>query len=218
MDTNTEYLTNNISRRLHGSAALLIHIFLVGFFLLPVGCKSGAAETGTDIPPTIGWFFSGGTAPTQSATPTASKTPAVPSPTQSPISTATMTPLPIFTIETTATKLSTSTPKPDTPTPTQTPVCVLSPPSSWVAYTVQQGDFLFNLAVQTGTTVETVTEINCLDGPTLSIGMTLWLPNLPVTPTYTPTLPLATDVPPAQPPRPTNPTATKTPPSLPLSS
>ncbi|MCP4425024.1 MAG: protein kinase [Chloroflexi bacterium] len=86
-----------------------------------------------------------------------------------------------------------------TPTATETPTraissedatathwasCVPEPPSGWVSYTVQSGDFLFNLAIQTGTTVEIIQEANCLREPIIGAGQKIWLPSLP--PTATP--------------------------------
>ncbi len=71
----------------------------------------------------------------------------------------------------------------------QTPLanCTPVPPSGWVAYTVQTGDYLFNLALDTGTTVERLQEVNCLLATGLGIGQRLWLPTLPPTATPTPT-------------------------------
>lgn len=73
--------------------------------------------------------------------------------------------------------------------------CTPVPPSGWVAYTVQTGDYLFNLALDTGTTVERLQEVNCLLATGLGIGQRLWLPALPPTATPTPTA-----VPPTAPP------------------
>ncbi|MEJ2750124.1 MAG: LysM peptidoglycan-binding domain-containing protein, partial [Anaerolineae bacterium] len=53
-------------------------------------------------------------------------------------------------------------------------------------YTVKQGDFLFNLAIATGTTVENLQAVNCLTETGLGVGQRLWLPVLPPTATPTP--------------------------------
>ena len=72
------------------------------------------------------------------------------------------------------------------PTQTATAICTPAPPSSWIVYTVQEGDYLFNLALDTGSTVERLQEVNCLEITGLGIGQRLWLPFLPFTPTPTP--------------------------------
>jgi LysM repeat protein len=76
------------------------------------------------------------------------------------------------------------TPTVTTPTPTAT--CAPTPPSSWVVYTIQENDYLFNLALATGTTVERLQEVNCLVATGLGVGQRIWLPVLP--PTATPTI------------------------------
>jgi serine/threonine protein kinase len=78
------------------------------------------------------------------------------------------------------------------PTLTRVVICSPSPPADWVIYSVQASDYLFNLAIATGTTVERIQEVNCLETVTLSIGMSLWLPILPSTATPTPTQPIIT--------------------------
>lgn len=98
----------------------------------------------------------------------------------------------ILAIEGTAT--ATATIEPSVALPTPTVQCVVSPPSGWVSYTVVQGDFLYNLALETGTTVERLLEVNCLPTPGLGIGKRLWLPALPPTETPTP-VPTSTPVP-----------------------
>ncbi len=72
--------------------------------------------------------------------------------------------------------------------------CTPVPPSGWVVYTVQTGDYLFNLALATGATVEQLQAVNCLATPGLGIGQRLWLPVLPPTPTQT-LMPILTAVP-----------------------
>ncbi|MCB9422385.1 MAG: LysM peptidoglycan-binding domain-containing protein [Ardenticatenaceae bacterium] len=73
-------------------------------------------------------------------------------------------------------------------------VCTPSPPADWKIYTVQENDFLFNLAITTGTTVERIQAVNCLAQPGLGVGQRLWLPILP--PTLTPTSTLTPAAPP----------------------
>jgi hypothetical protein len=74
-------------------------------------------------------------------------------------------------------------------TPTGTAVtteCI--PPEGWVEYTVQPGDTLFNIALETGSTVEEIRQANCMQNSVLSVGA-LWVAQLPptATPTDTPT-------------------------------
>lgn len=91
-------------------------------------------------------------------------------------------------IETVTPSMTPSTlPDDGLPIPTQVVACSPSPPPNWVSYNVQASDYLFNLAIETGTTVERIQEVNCLETVTLSIGMRLWLPILPRTATPTPT-------------------------------
>jgi serine/threonine protein kinase/LysM repeat protein len=103
---------------------------------------------------------------------------------------------------------------------TQTPSanCTSTPPSGWVVYTVQTGDYLFNLALATGATVEQLQAVNCLATPALGIGQRLWLPALPPTPTQTPT-PVPTAIPTEESSgggsKPSDPGVTKTPPPPP---
>jgi LysM repeat protein len=65
-------------------------------------------------------------------------------------------------------------------TPTFTPTsagAACSPPASWVAYSVQSGDTLINLAVKYGVPPDELLEKNCLDeNASLEIGMTLYVP------------------------------------------
>ncbi len=110
----------------------------------------------------------------------------------------------------TSTPTTTSVANEATLTPTQPAACVPSPPPEWIEYTVQSGDFLFNLAFQTGITVARVQEVNCLTDPIIGAGMKLWLPSWPATQTPTP-FPTSS-APTAKPPKPG---ATKTPPPPP---
>lgn len=95
------------------------------------------------------------------------------------------------------------------PSVTSTPIC--EQPETWVVYTVQEGEVLFNLALETGSTVDEVKQINCLTSNILSIGQEIWLPILPPSPTPTPTA-TSTPLPTARPPRSS---PTKTPPPIP---
>lgn len=113
----------------------------------------------------------------------------------------------------TATQTATATSAADTsPTPTQPADCVPSPPPGWVGYRVQPGDFLFNLALQTGVSVDLVQEVNCLEDPVIGAGMVLWLPSLPAT--STPTPPPTSSAPTPSSPNPPKPKPTRTPPPL----
>lgn len=67
------------------------------------------------------------------------------------------------------------------PTPTPGP-CRAAPPSGWTLYTVQMGDTLSGLTTARQTTVDAVSQVNCLTSSTLVAGQTLYLPALP-TPT-----------------------------------
>lgn len=91
-----------------------------------------------------------------------------------------------------------------TPTPSATTDCRPTRPNGWVTYTIKFGDALSPLATQTGTTVERVMEVNCLDSIVLSVGQVLYLPasiatDTPV-PTAVPTSAPAPTSPPGQPP------------------
>jgi len=63
------------------------------------------------------------------------------------------------------------------PSPTS---CVASQPQGWVVYRVQPGDNLSTLAATTGTTLERLTEVNCLTDRSLIVtGQHLYLPVVP---------------------------------------
>ncbi|HEX6383027.1 MAG TPA: protein kinase [Anaerolineae bacterium] len=117
--------------------------------------------------------------------------------------TTTLTP----TVAATATGTASLTP---TLTPSATPDCRPTRPEGWVTYSIKFGDALSPLATKTGTTVERIMEVNCLDRILLSVGQVLYLPasiatDTPVpTPTSTSTV-APTSPPPGQPPPP-NPT------------
>lgn len=106
---------------------------------------------------------------------------------------------------------------PASPTWTPTPAC--QQPETWVVYTVQRGEVMYNLALETGSTVEELKQINCLYSHILSIGQEIWLPFYPPTetPTATPTAtmtprPRSTRIPPSRtpPPLPTTPVPSPT--------
>ncbi|MCB9423323.1 MAG: protein kinase [Ardenticatenaceae bacterium] len=97
------------------------------------------------------------------------------------------------------------------PKPSAVPEIVCEKPETWVVYTVQEGEVLFNLALETGSTVDAVKQVNCLTSNILSIGQVLWLPMLPPTATPTSTS-TSTPLPTAHSPRST---PTKTPPPPP---
>jgi len=77
--------------------------------------------------------------------------------------------------DTTSSESISSTPNP----PTDTPVdCNLQ--DEWFEYTVQRGDNLVGIANRTGSTVDELSEANCLDNPNqLRAGQTLYVPNDP---------------------------------------
>lgn len=69
-------------------------------------------------------------------------------------------------------------------TPTEQPLegdnqaeCVVSVPDGWITYVIQSGDTLFALAVRSGTSLETVSRVNCITDPALiSVGQIIYLP------------------------------------------
>ena len=96
-----------------------------------------------------------------------------------PSATPTQTPAP--------TRTPTATPTAShTPDMTATRLAACIPPDDWVAYTIVQGDALFEIALATGSTVEELMTINCLESTILSIGRQIWVPRLPFTKTPTP--------------------------------
>lgn len=161
-------------------------------------------------------------APSHTATPAL---PATVTPTVSPTSTSTSTATPISTPTFTITPTPTSTPT-HTAMPTETetvaPDCTPSPPFDWVHHTIRRGDTLSALALQTGTTVARIQEVNCIEGTILSVDQRIWLPVSPLqtdTPTpiviqETPTSPTPTKENGPPPPTPTpEPKPTPPPPS-----
>lgn len=89
----------------------------------------------------------------------------------------------------TATPAVTATPSlTPTPTPTQTSeACVPSLPTGWVRYSYKATDLLFNLAIQTGTTVDEIERVSCVSATTISPGTEIFLPFSPATATPPPT-------------------------------
>ncbi|HIP71503.1 MAG TPA: serine/threonine protein kinase [Anaerolineae bacterium] len=131
-----------------------------------------------------------------------------PTPTQTPTSTHTVTATPTAS---------------NTPDLTATRLVSCIPPEDWEEYTIVRGDALFDIALATGSTVEELMLINCLESTVLSIGYRLWVPRLPATATTTPT-PVFTETATPQPPapKPSNTpvpiTPSRTPPPTPLPS
>lgn len=77
------------------------------------------------------------------------------------------TPTPAFSITATA---NVNDPRP--------PGCMVPIPASWQPYTVQQGDRVFRLAMDYGTTVTEIAAVNCLPNPRLlQVGQILLLPS-----------------------------------------
>lgn len=144
------------------------------------------------------------------ATPTASATP-MPSATPTPSArSATQTPMPTFTAEV---AFATNTPRPTrtpratrTPTPSATPsatatvtptrtaqplrpaseptACVPTRPPGWFSYRIQAGDTLSALAARTGTIVDTLMRVNCIEDPRMVYaGQLIYLPQSPQGPT-----------------------------------
>jgi LysM repeat protein len=67
-------------------------------------------------------------------------------------------------------------PQGNVPSSGQTAVCG-QVPTGWQLYTVQPGDTLFSLARETGTTVDTIRQVNCLYGELLAYSQ-IWLPDV----------------------------------------
>ncbi|GAP14381.1 predicted glycosyl hydrolase [Longilinea arvoryzae] len=78
----------------------------------------------------------------------------------------------------------TLTPTANTPTITPTTACRL--PAGWVEYVVQYGDDLGGLANDAGVTPEQLREANCLVSAELVAGTVLFVPQLALTKTLTP--------------------------------
>lgn len=98
-----------------------------------------------------------------------------------PSATPTRTPTPTHTVTATPTASN-------TPDMTATRIAACIPPEDWEEYVIVRGDALFEIALATGSTVEELMTINCLESTVLSIGRRLWVPRLPATVTPTPAL------------------------------
>ena len=105
--------------------------------------------------------------------------------------------------------------EPERPTATepQPTVKVCGPPPGWVIYIVKPGDTLYRLSRILGVTVADLQLANCLSNPSaIQAGMPLYVPFLPITPTFTPTrTSTKTSIPPSITPVPPSPTFTHTP-------
>jgi LysM repeat protein len=91
------------------------------------------------------------------------------------------TPAPTITLQPTIAASSTNRPV----STAIVPACVPSHPE-WPSYTIRAGDTLGNIASRSGTTVDTLVSTNCIANPNIiTVGTTLRVPRLPVTPTPT---------------------------------
>ncbi len=90
-----------------------------------------------------------------------------------PSGTATAVPTQTEEVPQDGTETSQTVPNPPTPV---SPVCP-QVPYGWQLYTVQPGNTLFSLAQQTGTTVATIRQVNCLYGELLAYSQ-IWLPDV----------------------------------------
>lgn len=78
-------------------------------------------------------------------------------------------------------------PPASTPTPPPTAVpCVVQKPANWVRTAVVRGDTLYELAAKHNTSIDRITQANCLHETGLLAGQQIWLPYVPPTPTPTP--------------------------------
>ncbi|NKQ34145.1 MAG: protein kinase, partial [Chloroflexi bacterium] len=219
-----------------GGAILLVLLLLIGGFFV-VRSLSGGDDDNVElfVPPTTAVLFapvatavpaSTDLPPTATNSNTTENQPNEPAPAEAvpaenvatETATATITPSPTAT----ETPTATSTPA-ETATATETAVpeetaCEPSPPSGWVQYAIQEGDYLYNLAVNTGRTVERIQEVNCLTGNLLRLNQKIWLPRLPVhtatpppVPSDTPDASGSSSTAPSQPPGPTSEPPTRTP-------
>jgi murein DD-endopeptidase MepM/ murein hydrolase activator NlpD len=85
----------------------------------------------------------------------------------------------------------------NSPASTNTPIdCNLQ--DDWDIYTVQRGDNLANIANRTGSTIDELTQANCIDNPNrIRVGLELYVPNAPdatdsapiIAPTIVPSVP-----------------------------
>ena len=223
-----------------GGAILLVLLLLIGGFFVVRGLSGGDDDNAElFVPPNTAVPASTDLPPTATSSNTTENQPDEPAP-------AEVIPAESIAAETaTATATATATPSPtatDTPTATNTPAetatatetavpeetaCEPSPPPGWVQYAIQEGDYLYNLAVNTGRTVERIQEVNCLTGNLLRLNQKIWLPRLPVRTATPPPVPTNTpdtsgsssttpsqppSQPPPKPPEPTSEPPTRTPP------
>lgn len=136
--------------------------------------------------------------PTHTPTPTPTHTPTLttdasfatntPRPTRTPRATRTLTPS--ATPSVTATPSTTVTPTRTAPPlrpATGSTACTSAPPQGWFSYRIQVGDTLSALAARTGTIVDTLMRVNCIDDPRLIYtGQLIYLPQSPQRPTTPP--------------------------------
>lgn len=97
----------------------------------------------------------------------------------------------------------TPTPSPTVAPPTSTPAPTATcapPPSDWIPYVVQAGDYLTALAVEFDISVDDILAANCLERTNLYSGETLYLPPPPPTATPPPATETATWTPTPEPP------------------
>jgi LysM repeat protein len=141
---------------------------LAGFFAIAVVDRSFQHENGQSDDPAFAKIFSTMTAAAATAQPTPSLAP-----------TLTVTAVSTQTTEPPAEESNTANKPPITSVPPQpgSPAVCPQVPSGWQLYTVQPGNTLFSLARETGTTVETIRQVNCLYGELLAYSQ-IWLPNV----------------------------------------
>ncbi len=58
------------------------------------------------------------------------------------------------------------------------------PPAGWVSYLVQSGDTLYALSRDSGTTVDQIVQVNCLEAKLFVTGMQIYLPMIPPPPRF----------------------------------
>lgn len=96
---------------------------------------------------------------------------------------------PVATSDPTVMPTSTSTPTGTAEVsdePTAIPACVSIRPNGWEDHVVQQGDTLSKYAVERGVSIEVLLTVNCMQRDSLlSVGHSLYLPQLPPTPVPT---------------------------------
>jgi len=145
---------------------------LAGFFAIAVVDRSFQHENGQSDDPAFAKIFSTMTAAAATAQPTPSLAP-----------TLTVTAVSTQTTESPAEESNTANKPAITSVPPQpgSPAVCPQVPSGWQLYwqlyTVQPGDTLFSLARETGTTVETIRQVNCMYGELLAYSQ-IWLPDV----------------------------------------